>query len=257
MNFAELLEEVLDNLNISPGGRNVTRGDAKRLLNMANREISQKLGIPTLYLDVPSGGGFVTGPFTLPVRVQADGVKYAEVVEVFEADVPGGEMMRNRRIALLSVAEANEFHPRWEMDDNVLSGPTHYPGPPFLLHDPAMPGTGIRPVGITTARYRFLVYARPEEMVLDLDEPFSVMMCDSEGNPVQRMPGIFPDYHRLLAHHVSYELLQKIGDERWQAFYARYNAMENELFARVKPVETHLPGAINTWRPRHGERSRW
>lgn len=240
MTLAELIEEVTENVALHPQGHRIVPGEILRLLNLAQREISVRIGIPQLYLDVPTSG-FITGAFALPTRIHPEGIKYAEVVEVSDG-MFGTEEWRNHKIDILSVAEANRFHPRWEEDDDAT-----YCGPAFLVWSPASPDAGIRPVGITTAKYRFLVYAVPLPMEADTDEPFAVLECDADGNESRR-PGAGPAYHRLLAHHVTYELLQRLGDERWQAFYARYRDLEAELFSQVMPVPTFLPSDARTWR---------
>ena len=231
MTFAELVEEVLENVSLTPGGEKVQAGEVKRLLNLIMREVSLTIGVPTLYLDVPSTG-FVTGAFQMPVTVHPEGIKYAEVVEVSDATTEAASLMENRQIAILTVQEANEAHPDWEDDD--------YDGIPFLLYNPASIDAGIRPVGITTARYRFLVHAVPAPMAADTDEPFAVIdYCDPQ-NPVRRA-GTMPSYHRVLAHFVSHELLQRLNDQRWQAYFARYEQMRQEMFSQLQPVIPYLP----------------
>lgn len=243
MTFAELIEDVHENVSLAQGGAAVVRGEIKRLMNLKMREVSLEVGIPTLYVDVPSTG-FVTGRFQMPVRFHPEGIKYAEVVEVSEGTTSATEQMKNQEIPLLTVQEANEFHPTWEDDEDVP-----YYGPPFLVWSPAAPDEGVRPVGIVSASYRFLVHAVPEPMTDDDHEPFSVLdYCDPD-NPIRR-PGAMPAYHRVLAHFVSHELLQRIGDERWQAYFARYRDMKMEMYSQVQPVNVYMP----TWGPRNRSR---
>lgn len=246
MTFSELLEEVMGNVSLAPNGQRVQRAEAKRLMNLAMREISLRLGIPTLYVVVPT----TAGAFQLPLRVHPEGVKYAEVVEVEDGEY-GVESMRNQRIPIMSIREANEFYPRWEDDEDAP-----YCGPAFLVHSAAQPDTGFRPVGLTSASYRFYVHANPEPMVEDSDEPFAVIECDSEGNESRR-PGAMPAYHRVLAHHVSYELLQRLGSEQWQAFYARYREMEAEMFSQVQPTTVYLPSSPRLYQHPRSHRSRY
>ena len=61
MTFAELIEEVQENVSLTPGADRIQRGEIKRLLNLAMREISMTVGVPILYLRVPSDGTFLTG----------------------------------------------------------------------------------------------------------------------------------------------------------------------------------------------------
>jgi hypothetical protein len=237
--LAELTEDVLENVSLSPGGDKIQRGEVKRLLNLVMREISLTVGVPTLYIDVPSTG-FVTGRFSMPNRFHPEGIKYAEVVEVSEGASSAIENMVNREIAILSVQEANEFHPNWEDDD--------YCGVPFLVYSPAGLNEGFRQIGITTAKYRFLVHAVPSEMVADTDEPFAILdYCE---DPPIRRPGAMPNFHRILAHFVSHELLQRIGDQRWQAYFARYEAMRQEMFSDIQPVSVHMPSVRQSRRVR-------
>lgn len=235
MTYAELIEEVRENLGMTPGAARIPNGEIKRRLNLAMREISLEVGVPTLYIDVPSAGT-ITGAFTMPVRVHPEGIKYAEVVEVSEGNVSDFEQWKNREVALLSVQEANTFHPRWEDDD--------YSGIPFLLWSPADKDRGIQPVGITTASYRFLVHAVPEPMSEDDHEPFSVVACDEEGDATVYQSGAMPAYHRILAYFVTHELLQGLGDQRWQAFFSRYTKMREEMHASAQPATMYMP----TWR---------
>ena len=231
MTFAELLEEVMENVRGSPAAEQSQRGEIKRLMNLAQRDISVKTGLPQVYIDVPAQG-FVTGRFSLGAEYHPEGVKYAEVVEVADgAEHIGGGWMRNREIAILSAAEANMSHSRWEDDD--------YVGAPFLLYNPLQQNEGFLPVGIGSARYRFLVQAVPAPMVNDSDEPFATMSHHTD--PPTRSIGVMPAHHRILAHHVSYELLQRHGDQRWQAFYARYRQLEEMIFSHGVQAEVHLP----------------
>ena len=235
MTFGALIEEVLENVSLAPGSERIQRAEVKRLLNLAMREISLRTGLPTLYVTVPGDGTFQTGAFALPVQYHPEGVRYAEVIEVQSGSSDGVEAMENREISIMSVAEANQFHPRWEDDD--------YRGVPFLVHNPLSRDAGIRPVGIESARYRFLLHANPPKMILDEHEPFAI--DDYCEDPPIRREGGMPAYHRVLAHHVSYELLQRLGHDSWQAFFARYRAMEEEIFNGGQQAVVRLP----QWRP--------
>lgn len=234
MTFAELIEEVHENVSLTPGADRIQRGEIKRLLNLAMREISLKAGVPILYLRVPSDDSFITGPFQMPLRIHPEGIKYAEVREVGAANSSWAEGMENQEIAMLSVQEANEFHPKFEDAD--------YDGQPFLVYNPANPDSGIRPVNIISARYCFLVHPVPEPMEADTDTPFTVLdfCADPEGGGV---PGLaaMPAYHRVLSHFVTHELLQRLNDQRWQAYYARYREMEEQMFSQIQPVNVYLP----------------
>jgi hypothetical protein len=234
MTFATLIEEVLENILLTPGSENITRGEVKRLLNLAMREISLKVGVPILYLRVPSDNSFITGPFQMPLRIHPEGIKYAEVREVGEANTSAAEAMKNQEIAILSVQEANEFHPKFEDAD--------YGGQPFLVYNPANPDSGIRPINIISARYCFLVHPVPEPMVEDGDTPFTVLdYCADPQN--EGVPGLaaMPAFHRVLSHFVTHELLQRLNDQRWQAYYARYREMEESMFAHIQPTSVYLP----------------
>lgn len=234
MTFAELIEEVQENIALTPGSEKVQRGDIKRLLNLAMREISLKAGVPVLYIRIPSDDTFITGPFQMPLRIHPEGIKYAEVHEVLEANTSWAEAMENQEIAILSVQEANEFHPKFEDED--------YDGQPFLVYNPANPDAGIRPVNIITAKYCFLVHPVPEPMVADDDTPFTVLnYCADPTGP--GVPGLdaMPAYHRVLSHFVTHELLQRLNDQRWQAYYARYRETEEQMFSQIQPVNVYLP----------------
>jgi hypothetical protein len=234
MTFGQLVEEVVENISGTQGGPLVQTGEVRRLLNLAMREISLRTGLPTAYITVPGDGSMQSGAFSLPSWVHPEGVKYAEVIEVQSGANTLIEGMENRQIAILSVAEANEFHPRWEDDD--------YQGPPFLLYSHFSRNDGVRPIGITSARYRLLVHVNPVPMVDNDDLPFALPVeCqDESGNPVQPPTG-GPAYHRVLALHVSYELLQRLNSDAWQMMYARYRAMEEELFSSAQQAVVRLP----------------
>jgi len=228
--FAELLEEVVENIGVTGAAGAVQRGEMKRLLNLAMREISLRVGVPLMNVVVP-GTGVVSAPFTLPVRFHAEGLKRAVVVI---GETTTGRELREFEVPIYSPGTAVTFHPKWRDED--------YCGPPFLVYTPADATAGFMPVGIAEAQYRFLVQAVPPDMVEPSDEPFAVLdVCEE---PPVRLPGAMPGYHRVLAHHVSYELLQRIGDERWQAFYARYREMELELFSQATPMTQYIPGRL-------------
>ena len=233
MTFAELLEEVRETIDLHPRADQVKNGEIKRLMNLAMREISLEIGVPTLYVDVPSSG-YVTGRFQLPVRFHPEGIKYAEVVEVSEGTTASAEAWKNREIAMLNIAEANTFHPSWEDDVD-----DEYSDIPFLIWSPGAPEEGIRPVGITSASYRFLVHAVPEPMTEDDHEPFAVL--DYCTDPPTRRPGAMPSFHRILSHFVSHELLQRLGDDRWQAYYARYQQARDQMYSHIQPATVYLP----------------
>lgn len=240
MTFAELIEEVRETIDLHPESDKIQNGEIKRLLNLKMREVSLEVGVPTLYVDVPSTG-YVTGRFQMPVRFHPEGIKYAEVVEVSAATTATADLWENRELAILSVAEANRFHPKWEDDATE-----EYSGIPFLIWNPAAPDEGIRPVGITSASYRFLVHAVPAEMTDDDHEPFAVLdYCE---DPPIRRSGAMPGYHRILSHFVNHELLQRLGDQRWQAYYARYTQMRDQMYSQIQPPTAYLPA------PRRGRR---
>lgn len=234
MTFNELVEEVRETVDLHPQANEIQNGEIKRLLNLTMREVSLEVGIPTLYINVPSVG-HINGPFQLPVQIHPEGVKYAQVMEVDEGRTASADMWRNREIAILSAAEANLFHPHWSDDPDE-----GYSGIPFLLWNPADREGGIKPVGIARGSYRFLVHAVPEPMVEPDDEPFAVNDCSDPENPV-RQPGAMPGYHRVLSHFVNHELLQRLGDQRWQAYYARYQQTRNQMFSQVQPSTVYLP----------------
>lgn len=243
MTLAQLLEEVMEAISLDPNAQRVTRAEAQRLINHAMREVSVKVGVPQLWLDVPRSG-FVNGSFTLPTRVHPSGVKQVVLVELGEGSAHAGAL-EGRELDVLSVAEANRFHPRWDDPER------EYLGKPFLVYSPATRDVGVRPVGIESARYRFLVHAVPGEMTLPEHEPFAVVYCDEEGNE-ERYPGALPEYHRLLAFHASYELLQRLGNPLWQPYLARYQQMLNEMFNAHTPASAYLPSAPRSWRPKRG-----
>lgn len=246
MTHSELLEEVMSAVELDPNSHRVQRAEATRLMNLAMREISLRVGVPTLYLDVPSTG-FVTGAFTLPTRIHPEGVRQVKVIEADDSVYPE-DTFAGRDIDILSVAEANMMHKRW--DDEVLDD--EWMGPAFLVYSSASPDVGIRPVGLTSARYKFLVHALPPDMSEPDHEPFAVEYCDEDGETV-RYPGAMPAYHRVVALHAAYELLQRLNNPAWQAYYARYQAMEQEMFNAATPVGVYLPSNPRSWRPvRHG-----
>lgn len=254
MTFSQLLEEVMSAIELDPNAGRVSRAEAGRLLNLAMHEISLRVGVPTIGLDVPTTG-FVAGSFTLPVQVHPEGVKQAKLLEVNESVFPY-ERLVNRDIPILSMSEANRFHPGWDADEDIYgelpwAGRSRFGGP-FIVYSPADAGTGIRPVGVASARYRLLVHALPPEMSEPQHEPFAVEYC-AEGEEAVRYPGAMPAFHRVLAFHVAYELLQRLNNPSWQAYYARYQAMEQEMFNSINPVNTYLPSNVNVWRgPRYG-----
>lgn len=235
MTFAELLSDVRETIDLHPDAERIQNAEIKRLMNLKMRDISLEIGVPTVYVTVPTSTT-VTGAFKLPLKIHPEGVKYAEVVEITptSTDVASADIWRNRELAILSRQEANEFHPRWENDSEV-----EYQGIPFLVYSPADPDSGFKPVGFSTAQYRFLVHAVPEDMSAMTDEPFAILDC--EGDSGTRQPGAMPNFHRVLSYFVSHELLQRLGDQRWQAYFSRYNDMMDRMYASIQPTKVYLP----------------
>ena len=243
MTLSQLLEEVMGAVELDPNAQRVQRAEATRLMNLAMREISLRVGIPQLSLDVPSTG-YVTGAFTLPVQVHASGVKRVELLDLDDGSA-AAEALEFQELDTLSPSEALTFHPTYDDPER------EWVKRPFLVYTPADRGTGIRPVGITSARYRFLVHAVPPDMSEPTHEPFSVLYCDEDGADV-RYPGAMPEYHRILAFHAAYELLQRLNNPSWQAYYARYQAMEQEMFHAHQPIVAYLPSQPDSWRRPRG-----
>jgi hypothetical protein len=242
MTFAELLEETMENISLHPKYDQVQRGEAKRLLNLAQREISLRLGLPRQEVTVPQSG-VATGPFRLPARFHPEaGLRVSLIDGVSSA---GLELRRGMEIRVLSPGE------EWDFYSHQPFG--HWGGSerhrlPAMKYDRADTELVFTPLGIEEGQFRFIINPVPPDMVEDTDEPFS--MLDWCEEPPIRTRGAFPAYHRVLAHHASYELLQRLeaggsmqpGTERWRQFYARYREMEKEMFARVSPTTVYLPG---------------
>lgn len=231
MNLGELIEEVLENLNGAPGADRVQRAEVVRKLNLAQRELALELELPRLYITVPSGGGYQAGPFSLPVEVQPEGLKSAKLVEASAGSSAGVTAMRDYPLSILSVREANLFHPKWEG--------THadYTGKPFILHDAFNPEMGVQPVGIDSGIYALEVAVIPVAMSALTDEPFAILDPDTS----VRQAGSIPSYHRILSFYVTYELMLRLGDDRRGEHYAKYNAMKDELFTRGPAMAGYLP----------------
>lgn len=230
MTLAELVEEVLENIALSPNYEKVQTGEIKRLLNLAQREISLRLGAPRVEVTVPQTG-VIMGPFRLPGRFHPEAVQRVYVTEGLGER---GERLNGLELRILSPGETLDFYshqpPRFDEACHA----------PALKYDRADTGLVFTPMGIDEAQYRFLLHPIPPDMVDPGDEPFAALdYCE---DPPIRTAGALPGGHRILAHHVSYELLQKLGDERWHAFYARFREMQLELYARVSPTTVYLPG---------------
>lgn len=230
-------------VELDPNGHRVQRAEATRLLNLAMREISLRVGVPQLSLDVPATG-YVSGAFTLPTQVHPSGVKRAELIDLDDGSA-AAEALEFQEIEILSPSEALTFHPTYDDPER------EWVRRPFLVYTPADRGTGVRPVGITSARYRFLVHAVPPDMTEPEHEPFSVLYCAEDGSEV-RYPGALPEFHRILAMHAAYELLQRLGNQSWQAYYARYQAMEQEMFHAHQPVMVYQAANRDSWRRPRG-----
>lgn len=228
MTFNELIEEVLEGLSSNPRASEIPRGEVKRLLNLAQREISLRIGAPRVTAVVPQTG-VISGPFRLPGRYHPEGVLR---VHLIEGETTLGCVVHGCELRVLSPGERLEYR------SHSLYHPDHQT--PALKYDRADTSLAFTPLGIEEGQYEFILHAVPADMVDGSDEPFAVLdYCE---DPPIRTSGVFPGGHRVLAHHVTYELLQRLGDERWQAFYARYREMEKDLFARVSPTTVYLPG---------------
>lgn len=237
MNLSELVEECLENCSASPKYQSIQRGEIKRLLNLAQREISLRIGAPRVEVTIPQTG-VITGPFRLPGRFHPEAVQRVVVLEGIAAF---GGHLHGQELRILSPGETFDFysHMPWHHPHDSSDEPHHHHAP-ALKYDRADTELVFTPMGIEEARYHFILNPIPADMVADTDEPFAAWDWCEE--PPVRTPGALPGGHRVLAHHVTYELLQRWGDERWQAFYARYREMEKDLYARVSPTTVYLPG---------------
>ena len=228
MTLSELVEEVLESLSLNPGAQKITRGEVKRLLNLAQREISLRIGGPRVEVTVPQTG-VISGSFRLPGRFHPESIVRVYLVEGLSGE---GGWLPHSEVRILSPGEVMDFN-AWSLNRANCQRPA-------LKYDRADTGLVFTPLNISEARYHFILNPIPPDMVEDTDEPFAAMnYCE---DPPIRTAGISPTGHRVLAHHVSYELLQRLGDERWQAFYARYRDMEKDMFARISPTTVYLPG---------------
>ena len=222
MTFAELIQEVEQNISASPGRETIQRAEIKRKLNIVHRETGLQLGVPTQYVNIPADGSYITGAFTLPSDYYEEGIHYIEVVDVLDS---GGNawaaFVENQRVPILTVTQANQRHPRWEND---IADP--YYGPPFIIYDPLDRESGMQPVGLGSARYRALLTYRSPDMVLDADEPWAVI--DTSITPQVRLPGALPEFHRALSAYASFDLMLRLGDTRSSTHYAFYQRLMND-----------------------------
>lgn len=241
MTLAELLEEVMENVSLHPKYDQVQRGEAKRLLNLAQREISLRVGLPRQEITVPQSG-VAAGPFRLPTTFHPEAGLRVSLIDGVSST--GLELRRGMEIRVLSPGEEWDFYSH----QPFRFGDEERRVAPAMKYDRAGPDLVFTPLGIEEGQFRFIINPAPPDMVEDTDEPFS--MLDWCEEPPTRTRGAFPAYHRILAHHASYELLQRLeaggtmqpGTERWRQFYARYREMEKEMFARVSPTTVYLPG---------------
>lgn len=232
MTFAELIQEVEQNIAASPGRSTVQRAEVKRKLNRAQRELGLRLGVPIQYVNIPADGSYITGAFTLPSDYYEEGIHYIEVIDVLD---DGGnawaEFLQNQRVPILTVTQANQQHPHWEDDSNIP-----YYGPPFIIYDPLDRESGMQPVGLSSARYRALLIYRSPDMVEDDDEPWAII--DTSVTPQVRLSGALPEFQRALSAYVTFDIMLRLGDTRSSTHYAFYQRLMNEAAGMTDP---HVP----------------
>jgi|GEM_PF-6240158 len=232
MTFAQLIQEVEQNIAASPGRDTIQRAEIKRKLNIVQREKGLQIGVPTQYVNIPADGSYITGAFTIPSDYYEEGIHYIEVIDVLTT---GGNAwsayLQNQRVPLMTVTQANQKHPNWENDSAIP-----YYGAPFIIYDPTDRESGFQPVGIDSARYRALVTYRSPDMVEDTDEPWAVV--DTSAVPQVRLSGALPEFHRLLSSYVTFDIMLRLGDTRSSTHYAFYQRLINDV---AGITDAHVP----------------
>lgn len=208
MTLAELLDLVLRNSGLRDSDRQT---EIIEMLNAANDEMSRDLLIPEYTVDMTG----ITGSQPMPsnartgglisVRRQADGTPYD----------------------ILTNTKADRLHPGWLQWD---PGDTA-----FIVYDPATAALvgNILPVPIPvagdTVDFTVAYVAKPSDMTDLTDKPFD---------------GLLPEFHRMLAYKVVYELLLEVGDQRRSEFYAKYSKMMAEALTYSRPQTVLAKHAI-------------
>lgn len=202
MTLAELVDEVKGLVGDVPDTDIITR------LNRVMVRVARDLAVPRKYLDVNN----ITGEFTL--NVGTVGVNVTEILGA-NRDSRAGEVL-----PVITTAEANGSHPGWL---HFSPGATR-----FLIYDPAVVGLGeatLRPVPTPplgeSQSYILSVVTRPSLMSSGTDEPFD---------------GLLPEYHEMLSHYVSYQLLLIANDERFAEHRSMYQMLKNDAYNYVFPL---------------------
>lgn len=178
MNALELTDRVETDLRMmgfTPPGP----ADILRYLNEANDETSVDLHIPTRYVKEV----VATAPFLAPLEARPGQIRFAE------------DSKHNSRIKVLTVSEANNLYPDWEM--NVTEGEARY-GHKLIIYDPSNVTAPIYPVGFTTGEKLRMQYTmKPKPMVFS--DPL-------ESESLEPWNGVMPEYHRIVANEAVFKL---------------------------------------------------
>lgn len=194
-----------------------------RIANKYNSRISGDLRVPTRYVK----GIVATAPFAMPTEARPGSVTFSEEV----GDGSSGE----DRINVLTVSEANQLYPDWEINEH--EGYSTYPYK-LIVYDPHNISAPVYPIGFSSGATLRMVYTiQVNPMVVENS-------ANEAGKSLEPFNGIMPEYHHVIAQMTKFELLLRIGDERGRAYYqdAQNDIAKAFAYARNNYV---LPGVRN------------
>jgi hypothetical protein len=192
--IVDWVETRLRLLGIKPPGD----GDILMIANEENERTARDLKIPRRYIKNVNP----LLPFDLPAEALPGGALFAE------------QTVANRRIEVLTVAEANLMYPDWEK--NATEGFTNF-RQRLIIYDPANVSAPVYPVGFQAGDLLRIEYVmRVRKLV------FSVV--DAANESLEPWNGVLPEYHRAIPQLVTFQLAMMLGDElqaqKARAFYA-------------------------------------
>lgn len=200
------IEDALDDM-----GYTTERARLLRRMNTAQDTLSRDLRLPLRYVKNVS----TTQPFTMPVEARPGGIIYAEQVNATR--------QVNREVELLTVADANQAYPGWEVNPN--EGSTYYgKGAPFIIYDPVNVSAPIYPVQFEAGdTLRILYSLKPTDMTLELTSAAFNGELDEYASD-------------LIYYHVMFETLLMKTDQRSNVFYAALESVKDKAYAYSRPM---------------------
>lgn len=222
MNTYELVDWVetdLRRMGLTPPGP----ADILLELDRANKKLCADMGIPRRYIkDVATGA-----PFAPPSEAVPGSISFVERTST------------NKRITILTVAEANDQYPDWE--SNALEGGNTYPWR-LVIYDPGNLTAPVYPIGFLAGET-----LRMEYVVIPKTLVFS---NPSAAEATEPYDGLFSQFHRIVAQLAVFKIgMDMMPDDpntaqvlraKTQAYYNDAKGDMETMFAMTRP-KYYLP----------------